>query len=175
MSSIIVAGILVLAIAGIAFFLVTLEKKNKQKMQNEMAEILSDFSIKYDLSISRQEYLRNMIIGLDGINKKILVVFATKNNNFRHLLIDLGKVKNCMVKNYYSSSNTGHSKEPKPALYLERLVLEFEYVNQYPNEEIVFYDHITNNTNQLAELEEKAKHWRTLANKLVNGGVRKIA
>jgi ribosomal protein S24E len=175
MSSIIVAGILVLAIVAVTFFLVTLEKKNKQKLQNEMAEILSDFSIKYELSISRQEYLRNMIIGLDGINKKILVVFATKNNLFRHLLIDLCQVKNCQVKNYYSAANLGHSKEPKPAVYLERMVLEFEYNNKYPNEEIAFYDHIYNNSNQLAELEEKAKHWRTLANKLIGGGIRKIA
>jgi len=74
MSTIIVAAILVGAVIVIGGLLISVADKQKVKKRNQLLNRFSELGTIHNLSFSSQEVLNNSIIGLDGINRKILVL-----------------------------------------------------------------------------------------------------
>ena len=63
---------------------------------------LSELGSKFNMSFSSHEVLGNKIMGLDGINKKLLILEQT-NDRSHSYIIDLDEAKAITVKKIYSS------------------------------------------------------------------------
>ena len=88
MSTILVAAILVGSVVAICFLLISIHNKHKREAMNNLLKHFSQLGTENNLSFSSQEMLNNCVLGLDGINRKILVV--TKEDNFYgSFIIDL--------------------------------------------------------------------------------------
>src|SRR5689334_17409469 len=108
MSNLIVAAIIIGTITAICFLLITIANKQKNKRMNSIMKKFSNLGTTYNLSFSSQEVLGNVIIGLDGINRKLLILEI--NSVQTDHVIDLHKVKHCTVKKYYGSIKPGGLK-----------------------------------------------------------------
>ncbi|HWJ89982.1 MAG TPA: hypothetical protein VNR87_02665 [Flavisolibacter sp.] len=164
MSTLLVAAILVGSIVIICFLLISIHNKHKREAMNLILKHFSQSGIENNLSFSSQEVLSHCVLGLDGVNRKILVV-TKEGDGFSSLIIDLNEIKLCTVKKVFGTINVGDLKEHKLNQYLEKIVLHFEFSGQDPVE-IVFYRNIDNHIYEAQELEHKAKHWETILSKM---------
>lgn len=164
MSTLIVAAILIGSVAVVCFLLISIHNKHKREAMNNLLKHFSRLGAENGLNFSSQELLKNSILGLDGVHRKILVV--TKEENLTgSFIIDLNQVKNCTVKKVYGTINVGDLKKGKLDQYLERIILHFE-MNGKPSVEIIFYKHFDNHVYETQELEQKARHWETILSKM---------
>jgi len=139
-------------------------------------ELLNKFN-KYgsqnNFSFSSQEILRNAIIGLDGVHRKILVLFTKDKLQFE--LIDLQEVHKCRVIKYFKSISMKEWKGKNKEAYCEKIELHFEMNGKKSPIVITFYDKAHNHLFAISELEQKAKRWETLLSKMINSNYQKIA
>lgn len=164
MSAILVAAILVGSVIIICFLLISIHNKHKREAMNNLLKYFSQLGTENNLNFSSQEVLNNSVLGLDGVNRKILVV--TKEDGFyTSFIIDLSEVKICTVKKNYGSIKVGDLKNHKLDQYLEKIVLHFELMHK-PPVEVVFYQNSDNHIYETKELEQKAKHWETILMKM---------
>jgi hypothetical protein len=164
MSTILVAVILVGSVAAICLLLIRIHNKHKREAMNNLLKHFSQLGTENNLNFSSQEVLNNCILGLDGINRKILV--ATKEDGFySSFIIDLNDVKSCTVKKIYGTIRVGDLRNHRLDQYLEKMVLHFE-LNRKPSVEIVFYKNHDNHIFETQELEQKARHWEAILSKM---------
>ncbi len=164
MSTFIVAAIVIGSVAVVCFLLISIHNKHKREAMNNLLKHFSQLGTENGLNFSSQELLKNCILGLDGVHRKILVV--TKEEDFTgSFIIDLNQVKNCTVKKIYGMINVGDLKNHKLDQYLEKIILHFE-LHGKPSVEIVFYKHFDNHVYETLELEQKARHWETILSKM---------
>jgi len=161
MSTLLIAAIIIGSIAAICFVLVSIHNKHKREAMNELLKNFHESGTENGLSFSSQEVLKNSILGLDGVHRKILVM-TQKDNAHVSFLINLNEVKNCSVKKIYGSLNAGEQKQEP---YLEKIVLHFDMIGK-SSAEIVFYQHFDNHIYETLELEQKAKHWEAILSKM---------
>ena len=165
MSTLIVAAIIIGTIIAICYLLITIANKQKNKRMNTIMKQFSRLGTNYNLSFSSHEFLGNVIIGLDGINRKLLILEI--DSMLRNKVIDLNEVKHCTVKKYYGSIKPGGLKSNKIESFLEKVCLNFELHKGMESNEIVFYNHIDNHAYQLSVLEQKATHWKEVLTKML--------
>jgi hypothetical protein len=142
---------------------------------NQLLNRFSELGTAHNLSFSSQEVLNNCIIGLDGINRKLLILTQIDNTLFDDYVVDLDEVKNCTAKKHYGNIKPGDLKNKKLETYLERVALHFEFHNGKEPIEVAFYKHIENNVYHLADIEQKAEHWKQILTKMLKTSVKKIA
>jgi hypothetical protein len=162
MSTLIVAFIIVGSVTAICYLLISIHNKNKRKA---LSRQLSNFSLQgtnHNLSFSSQEILQDCVIGLDGVNRKIMLVHTNNHDDCR--IINLNNVKSCSVQKLYGMSGSGNSNK-KLEKYLERITLRLELVNGQPVE-ILFYNNLENHIYEITELEQKARQWETMLAKM---------
>lgn len=164
MSTLIVAAIVVISIAGICFLLISIHNKHKREAMNKIRKHFSQLATENDLNFSSQEVLKNSILGLDGVKRKIIVV-RKEEELYTSLVIDLSEVKECAVKKIYGTITAGDLKSNKLEQYLEKIILHFDLIHKAPVE-IIFYKNTDNHIYETGELEKKAKHWETILSKL---------
>lgn len=166
MSTLIVATLLMWAIIVIYFLHTSNARKQKQNHMNKILNHFSKLGTLYNLSFSSQEVLGNVILGLDGIHRKILILEVSDwlLNNY---LIDLNEVKHCTVKKYYGTIKSGELKISDMESFLENICLHFEFQDEKESKEVVFYNHSTNDSYQLPVLEQKAFHWKEILEKML--------
>ena len=123
MSTIIVAAILILVIIFISLFLVSINNKHRQKTTTELLTHFSKLGTENNLSFSSQEILENSIIGLDGIQRKLLILKKIDEDKYDSLLLDLNEVKSCSKKKIYRSVNIGTKKRKSLKTTLIKLYL----------------------------------------------------
>lgn len=164
MSSLIVAAIIVGSVVGICLLLISVHNKHNREAMNNLLKYFSQLGIENDLNFSSQEILKNCVLGLDGVQRKILVV-QREDDSFGSFIIDLHEVKNCTVKKVYGTINVGDLKKGKLEQYLEKIVLHFD-LNNNSSVEIVFYKHFENHLLEALELEQKAKSWDAILSKM---------
>jgi hypothetical protein len=167
MSTIFVAVVLVGLVAAVCILLVSLDKKQKRKVMRELHLRFSRLGTENKLTFSSQEALKDLLIGLDGIQRKLLVLKRQDNNTFHSFAVDLGNVKSCSVKKYYGTINSGGLKTKKLEQYLEKITLHFEFAGGSPAKEILFYKHFDHHLVEIPELEQKARHWELMLSKLL--------
>jgi hypothetical protein len=132
-----------------------------------MKKILKYFSQlgeENELDFSSQEILKNCVLGLDGIRRKILVV-QREDGFFGSFIIDLQDVKYCTVKKIYGKIEVGDLKKGKLEQHLEKIVLHFD-LNNHSSAEIVFYKRFENHPLEAPELEQKVKNWDGILSKM---------
>jgi hypothetical protein len=164
MSTLLVAAIIVGFIVSICFLLIGIHNKHKREAMSKILKHFSHLGSENNLSFSSQELLNHCIIGLDGVNRKILVV-TKEGSYYGSFIIDLNEIKTCTVKKIYGAIAGGDLKGRKLEQYLEKIVLHFEMYGK-PSVEIVFYRNFDNHIYEVQELEKKAKHWETILSKM---------
>ena len=137
-----------------------------KKRMHKMLVTFSELGTQYNLSFTSQEVLKHRIIGLDGLNRKLLVLSEIKGK-YDWDIIELNEVKSCAVKMTYSMIIAGGLERKKLADYLENIALEFEFKNGKPSISLPFYSAALNPIFEMGELEEKAKGWETMLSKLL--------
>ena len=175
MSTIIVAAILISVITGICLILVSINNKHRQKTASELLNHFSKLGTENKLSFSSQEILENCIIGLDGIQRKLLILKKIDKDEYDSILLDLNEVKKCSKKNIYTRVNIGTNKKERFENHLDKIVLDFDFIDNREPVQILFFEPITNHIFAMSELEQKAKKWETILSQIANTGLKKIA
>ena len=175
MSTLIVAAILISIITGICLILVSMNNKHRQKTASELLNHFSKLGTENNLSFSSQEILENCIIGLDGIQRKLLILKKIDKDEYDSILLDLNEVKNCSKRNIYTRVNIGTSKKERFENHLDKIVLDFDFIDNRQPVQILFFEPITNHIFAMLELEQKAKKWETILSQIANTGLKKIA
>lgn len=142
---------------------------------NRLLHQFSELGSHYNLTFSSQEILHDCIIGLDGVNRKILVTRSAEDVISHSEMIALSDVKSCSVIRQYGTIKSGELRVKKLETYLERVALHFEREGNQPSIEIPFYQHRKNGLHELERLEKKARHWEMLLSKMIHVPVKKIA
>jgi hypothetical protein len=166
MSILIIAAALIIAIAAICFLIISLDNKQKHNAMNIFYNRLSQAGSSNKLSFTSQELLKDNAIGLDGLNRKLLILTRFKNGEYFDVIINLDDVQSCLVKKVYGYINAGDLKINKLEKHLEEIVLHIE-LYQCKSADIPFYNYIDNPISQAAEMEEKAKRWEIVISKLL--------
>ena len=175
MSTFIVAVILISIIVSISLFLVSLNNRYAQKTTTALLTLFSKLGTENKLSFSSQEILENCIIGLDGIQRKLLILKKIDKDEYDSILLDLNEVKKCSKKNIYTRVNIGTNKKERFENHLDKIVLDFDFIDNREPVQILFFEPITNHVFAMSELEQKAKKWETILSQIANTGVKKIA
>jgi hypothetical protein len=164
MSTLIIAAIIIGSVIAICLLLINVHNKHNREAMNQLLKHFSQLGAENNLNFSSQEILKNGILGVDGVRRKVLVV-TREDNFFGSLIIDLKEVRNCTVKKNYGTINAGDLKTRKLEQYLDKIVLHFD-LNDKPPVEILFYKHFDSHIFEALELEQKARHWETFFSKM---------
>ena len=98
MSDLIIAGILIGIIVSISFLLIYIDKHSKRKRMNHLMNRFSELGTRYGVNFTSQAILKDEILGIDGVQRKLLILNTTDKNEISHELIDLDELKHCSVK-----------------------------------------------------------------------------
>jgi len=121
----------------------------------------------YNLSFTGKEILRNKIIGLDYLRKKLLVV-EENSDKYKSTVIDLYKVKSCRTRKIYNPINAGDLIKKKVEDFLHKIELSFHFKNENDPFTVQFYSSIANNTHEQKKLEYRTKYWERMLSKMIN-------
>jgi len=156
-----IAVVMVLVIAAISLILVRISNHHRKIKTQKMMHHFSQLGTSNALAFTSQEILQDVVIGLDGINRKLLILH-NQHESFEWKVVDLAQVHNCSVKKVYLTSGPAHAREA----HLDRLVLAIELKQGGGIMEVPFFTHSKNHIYQLAEMEQKAKYWVAVLSKL---------
>lgn len=172
MSTVLIAVIVIAVIVAISFLFIWISMRNSDKRKQKLLTRFSEAGTQFNLSFSSQEILEKRIIGLDGINRKLLV-FENDNNHLHTFLISLDDIRNCYVRKIYEKPAMNIFKSKTSDDLPGKIVLVFEMLNSDQPVPVVFYDHSENDVDEYSELETKAKDWESVLNKMIFKGSRK--
>ncbi len=127
---------------------------------------LSELGSKFSLSFSSHEVLGNKIMGLDGINRKLLVLEQTDGQSHSYI-VDLDEAKAISVKKIYSSIKAGELKKRRIEKFLKTIQLQFEFGNGKEDIVLPFYESKIDNIYDLPGLERKIKNWQLILLKMM--------
>ena len=174
MSTIIVALIIVFGVIGISAILIYMHNRDLKNKKEKLVFCLSKIGSQRRLCFTSQEELRNTAIGLDGLQRKLLIA-EENNGRYDWSIIDLEEVENCSVKKVYDSIDAGGLKRKWVEEYLRTIVLQFNFKNNKASFDLAFYENTVNNIYEMPELEEKARKWQAILSKMVATHAEKIA
>ena len=126
---------------------------------------LSELGSKFSLSFSSHEVVGNKIIGLDGINRKLLVLEEADGRSNSYI-IDLDEVRAISVKKIYNGIKAGELKKRRIEEFLKTIHLQFEFKNGNKDAAWPFYENEIDNIYDLRKLERKAKNWQMILSKM---------
>jgi len=164
MSSIIVAGVLILIIALISLMLVSINNRHRKKNAIELVNRFNELGERNNLSFTHKEMMENFTIGLDEF-RKILVVLRKTDSKYDSQVINLRDVKSCSKKKIYRTINMGTLKKVRYENHIDKIVLEFDYLDNKAPMQISFYESGGNHLLEMSELETKAGSWVTILDK----------
>ncbi|HVZ95923.1 MAG TPA: hypothetical protein VG847_03550 [Chitinophagaceae bacterium] len=167
MSTLLIATALIAVVAGICLLLISINNKQKRNAMNTFLNRLSQAGSSNNLSFSGQELLKDIAIGLDGLRRELLVLTRFKNGDYFDFTIDINNVQSCSVKKIYGFIKAGDLKNNRLEKHLEEIVLHLELYHA-GSTDIPFYNHIDNRPGEAIDLENKARRWESMLNKLMN-------
>ena len=138
-------------------------KRQKRKILKSLLLEFGTIGSANCLSFSSQEVLRNTVIGLDGIQRKLLVVERKTDDTYQSVIIDLNQLKSCLVNKQFRSVSRGDSVKPAKLLKSVSLVFNMPELIQ---RDVVFYNYIDDPVIVAPQLESKANHWQVMLTKL---------
>jgi hypothetical protein len=153
--------------SGMAGFSIRFELQIK--LTGYMKQLLDYFSrlgTKYNLNFSGQEILKDHILGLDGIQRKLLVLSGIHSGHLHDCIIDLNEVRNCSLKKYYGRILANELRSKKLEQYLEKIWLHIDFNTGQQGADILFYKQADQPIDELPNLEQKARRWKDLLSKL---------
>lgn len=158
MSTIIVAVLLIAAIVIFCVLFMANERKKKAKSINQLLLKFSQLAIRHNLFVSKQEIINDSIIGLDAVNRKLLVVYKKEDDTHQDVIIGLEEVRQITVESITAVIDAGHSKNAGTDQFLEKIVLRFLFNSGKAAYDFPFFTY-KDSVYQLQELKQKAKQW----------------
>lgn len=165
MSTIIVPSILTSSLIVICLLLIAIEKKHLKKKLNTLLLRFSKIGSENDLIFSSQEILVDVILGLDGIKRKLLVF--NKVDPKCYFIIDLLQVVGCSVQKH-SINNELNATSSTKKKETERIALHFEFMERREPLDVLFYSAMTYSAGSIEEMEQKARDWEIMLSKLMD-------
>lgn len=135
-------------------------RRQKQRAADKLRQRFLAFGVQHRLNFSSQELLSDCMIGIDGQQRKLLVVENYDNDVFRSVLIDLHDIRSCEVIHQYPANRTA-SRSLKPSSILLQLAL----ASRQPVE-ITFYGEVRDRGGKWQLLDTKARQWEILLSKM---------
>ena len=132
----------------------------------QLLKKFSELAAHNKLSFSSQEVIKQSIIGLDGINRKLLILQTINNGAVDAALININDIETCSVKKQYGAIKSGGLRSKPFDDYLEKMYLHFEIKNQDSPIDIPVYDHASNEAFEIPGLERKARRWESVLSKM---------
>lgn len=154
-------------VAGLLFFgslpyFSMIEKRKKEKLFLR----LSREGAANNLTFCSQEILRDTIIGIDGIHRKIMIL-GQNGKNYDCSVISLDEVQHCKLVTNEGVIEAEELQQTevykKPCL----LKLQFELCNHSDPASIVFADGYHNSQREFALLSAKAAFWCQMFSKML--------
>lgn len=165
MSTILTGAILIAGTIGIVLLLLFINKRNTKKRTKALLNAANEAGAGEGLNFSSQEILKDKIIGLDGVNQRLLIFDFQNTNQVTN--IQLADVKECSIKKEYESINFGNNKKADIEQQLRTIAIKFSFRHKTGFFSLSFYDSMLHSVYEIAELEAKAKHWETILSKLI--------
>lgn len=163
MSTIITSIIIIVFCIAIVFVFKLVNKNHAKRVKEKLISRLSYAGTKNGLSFTSQEILRNKVIGVDGINRKFVVV----NENEECTVVNLGEVKNCRFQKHYDQVQYGDAGNRDVESRLASIGLLFESKNNKKNITVDFFNYMIHSLSEADALEVKAKDWETILSKMI--------
>ena len=132
---------------------------------NNLLQYFKEIVIKNHFRISSQELLKDCVFGIDGINRKLLIV-TNQNELFCSSVINLDEIKKCSIKKEYRSIEADGLKSKRLEHYLEKILLRLEFGNGRKDTEVLFYQDSSNPLYEVHKLTNKARLWETMLSKM---------
>src|SRR5215217_6830599 len=79
--------IITVALIGICLLLPLIDKKHKRKKAGLLFRLLSQAGSKHNLSFSSQYWMNEAVMGLDGINRKLMMLIKNRDGSYKEILI----------------------------------------------------------------------------------------
>ena len=133
----------------------------------------SEAATRHGFDFSRQELLKNGVIGLDSGRRKLLWIFEQEVGVLQERVICLEALTCCSIKKDYSSIQPGSLPARRLDEYLLRIYLHLEGKAASECAEIPFYDFKTDRFPEAAEAERKARLWASLIAPLLTSTIRR--
>lgn len=153
-------------IISILIIVIILEMKNRF-VHKRLSSILfqsSEIASRNNLSFSSQLFLRDMILGVDGVNRK-LVVIKDINGLADCKTIDLNLIKECTIHKEYQKIEAGALRKSSLDQYLQtislNLILSDGLLISLP-----FYEKGRNSLAEMHTCEVRARDWESMLNKM---------
>jgi len=127
----------------------------------------------FNLSFSSHELLYGKIFGVDGIQRKVLVI-EENNGSDSSYIIELDKVKSISMKTVYDSIKPEELRKKRLEEFLRTIHLQFEFKDGREAVALPFYEHKKNNIHDLPVIEQKTKNWEMIFSKMAGTGINTI-
>jgi hypothetical protein len=148
----------------ILFFL--FDQRQKRRERERMLQNLNEAAQEHGLNFSSQEMLKGLVFGVDGTNRKMLVVEEDVCGDLHARYIDLNLVEACTAWKQYrgqdSKHNTKGEANPAPSRIAVLLHLPGKNVIEIP-----FYSSHKNEPEEATLLDRKAQHWEAILSKML--------
>lgn len=171
---IIISAILITVVVIICLVLVSINNKHRQKAADELISRFHKLAEENSLNLSDRELLENFIISMDREHLKVLF-FKRQGDIYDSLIIDLKEVKNCSKEKIYKSVNMGTGKKEMLETHVDKIVLEFNFIDKREPVQISFYESERDHSLEMRDLEEKAMDWEAMLTKTINKELKKTA
>ena len=175
MGTILVAFILIAFVAASLVMIVKLNSKDKNRERAELVNRFRKLAAHHNLTILEEEILDDLVIGLDGKERKLLVLKRINKDRYDSLLIDLFEVTASEKREIYGRVYPSKYAVLSDVMQLERVVLELRFEDDREPVEITFYDFIANSYHDIGEMKKKVKRWENLLSRLEIDEVRRRA
>ena len=150
--------LIVIAVVLILLILVIMHNNQIKASRKSMLSFFRDIAAVHQLSLTGQEVLQAVVIGLDGPNKKLIVV-EERNETYDPQVIDLLEVRTCKIKKVYTAIHSSDYKKNRPEDYLKSIALELDFKARRSPVAVFFYRNEQNSVHEIAELEVRVRNW----------------
>ena len=173
MSSIVFVGGLILLLAIIIGALVSINNNQRKKKTLELASRFNELGEKNYLSFTHKEVIENFIIGLDQLRMKLFAL-RKAGDQYDFQVIDLKEIRSCSKKKIYKSINMGTVKKENYENYIDKIVLQFDFLDNRDPVLIAFYES-NGGLSDIPELERKVTNWITILTDTLNRKLKSTA
>ena len=173
MSSIVFVGGLILLLAIIIGALVSINNNQRKKKTLELATRFNELGEKNYLSFTHKEVIENFIIGLDQLRMKLFAL-RKAGDRYDFQVIDLKEIRSCSKKKIYKSINMGTVKKENYENYIDKIVLQFDFLDNRDPVQIAFYES-NGDLSDIPELERKVTNWITILTDTLNRKLKSTA
>ena len=130
---------------------------------------LRNFSVMakiFNLSVAKQETLRNQLIAVDATRRKLLLIKKEKSN-VDYRVVDLQNVQQVSVKKVYGRIPAGDLQTKGLNHFLQSVSLQLRFKGGGEPVDVSFYESRYNTIKQQSFLEAAANKWEAFVNGLL--------